>query len=287
MESASQRAARIVSAVVGLEEELKEHHMQLDNNAERRVELRSTLAELDRQLIDASTEVEAGSVQLRAVEALRGRACEEEARWRTEQSAKAAELERLKVKVAGLTQRTSTFLSKIAREETREASLREQVSIISKASHHERGDLCALAKTRRELQEARQEARVLKREEAISSRALQRAVRAVEQGQEEAKARAAKQARVEERLQAQREELSERKAVVSDAADNKSEIIRQRKDILAQLRELDRCDDAYRADATEVECILRDLFASAKKARSAASSLQRHGKTIWPWSKIW
>jgi len=282
IESASQMATRVVSAVAGLEEELKEHQMQLCNHAEQREVLTATLAAKERELVEADTEVEEGSVKLRAVEVLRGRACEEETRRQAEEPAKAAELESLKAQVAALTERRSACWSNIRRKEIREASLREQVSIISKA----RGGQRALSKARNELQEARREARALKREETSLTRALHWASLAHEREQEEAKARATEEAQLEEQLQAWREELSKQKAVVTAAADHRSKIRRQRNILLDQLRELDHCDDAYKAEAAEVERLLGSLLASAKKTRRTALCVQRHGNTIWPWSKV-
>jgi len=277
IESASQRAARIVSAVAGLEEKLKEHQMQLDHHAEQREELTAMLAAKDQELVDASMEVEERSVQLRAVEDLRGCARKEEARRQAGDSAKVAELERMKAQVAGLTEQRTTCLSKSVRKETREASLRKQISIISRNWSH--GGQGALSKSRRELQEVRQEARALKREETSLTRALQWASLALEREQKEARTRAAEEAQLEEQLQAWGEELSERNVAVSAAADHKFEICRQRNILLDRLRELDRRDDAYTADAAEVECLLGDLLASAKKARSTALRVQRPGNT--------
>jgi len=285
IESASQRAARAVSAVAGLGEGLKEHQTQLDYNAEQREVLTTILAAKDRELADASTEVEERCVQLRAVEELRGRACEEEACRQAEQSAKVVELERLKAQVAGLTERRSTCLSKRVRKETREASLRKQIDIIPRTWLQRRGQR-ALSNARSELREVRHEARALKRDETSLARALKRTSFALEQEQQEAKNRAAEKAQLEERLQALREELSERMAVVSAAAWHEVEISRQRNILLARLRELDRHDDAYKAQAAEVECLLDDLLVSAKKARRSALSVQRHGNTIWPWGKV-
>lgn len=285
VDSAGQRAAHVVSAIARLEKELKEHQTQLDQHAEQRLELTAQLADLDRQLVDASTEVDAGSVQLRAVEVLRGQACEQEARQKAEQSAKAAELEGLNSRIAYLTERKSACLSKIAREEKREASLREQVLIIPRAFDRSSGKLHALSNAKKEMKEVQREARALRRDEATLSRALQRALRAHEQQEEEAKARATEQARLEVQLQARCEELRERKAMVSSAAHHRAEICRQRNMLLAQLRELDRCDDAYKAEATDVEKLLDDLLTSAKRARSTALCVQRHGNTIWPWDK--
>jgi len=282
IESAGQRTARVVSAVVGLEEELKEHQMQLDYHAEQREELTAMLAAKDRELVDASKEVEEVSVQLRAVEHLRGRARGEETRRQAEESEKVAELERMKAQVAGLTERRLPCLSKLVRKETREASLRKQISIISRTQSGRR----ALSKARSELQEVRQEARALKRDEISLTRALQRVSLALEREQDGDKNRAAEDAQLEEQLQAWREELSERKAVVLAAVKHKSEICRQRDILLARLRELDRHDDAYKAEAAKVECLLSGLLASAKKARSTALCVQRHGNTIWPWSKV-
>jgi len=70
-----------------------------------------------------------------------------------------------------------------------------------------------------------------------------------------------------------------------DAADHQSEINRQRQILQAELLELDRRENTYKADAAEVERLLGDLLASATKARSAASRQQRHGNSIWPWRK--
>lgn len=282
IESASQMANRVVSAVAGLEEELKEHQMQLCNHAEQREVLTATLAAKERELVEADTEVEEGSVQLRAVEVLRGRACEEETRRQAEEPAKAAELESLTAQVAALTERRSACWSKIRRKEIREASFREQISIISRA----RGGRRALSKARNELQEARREARALKKEETSLTRALHRASLAHERKQEEAKARATEEAQLEEQLQAWREELSKQKAVVTAADDHRSKIRRQRNILLDQLHELDRCDDAYKAEAAEVKRLLGSLLASAKKTRKTALCVQRHGNTIWPWSKV-
>jgi len=69
------------------------------------------------------------------------------------------------------------------------------------------------------------------------------------------------------------------------AADHQSEINRQRQLLQAELHELDRRGNTYKADAAEAERLLGNLLSSARKARSSAFRQQRHGKRFWPWSK--